>query len=190
MKKLSTLIALALVVVIGGVYAAWNYAQGSVPSVPKALDGQTKITDKVVDSQSKGNITVTPDNLSITIDDADNDHYAELTVSGYITVTFAANKGADEDVVNDGIALKYALSCSGLQYLGDHIFEFSTEEVVLNDGNPTKEIRIEASELGITLKNDIYLPTVGDYDEFYTALHTGTLMITVSEYVAPAAANN
>ena len=185
MKKISLLLMLAVILTMGGVYAAWNYAQGSVPPIPKALDGQTKITDKVVDSNSKGNISVDVSNLSIQIDDANNDHYAELTVSGYIDITFTANKGADASVVENGIALKYALSCSGLQYLEDHIFNFSTAEVVLNEGAPAKMVRIEADELGITLKNDIYLPTVEDYDEFYTALHTGTLMITVSEYIAP-----
>ena len=91
------------------------------------------------------------------------------------------------NVAENGIVLKYALSCSGLQYLGDHIFEFSTDDVLLNDGNPTKEIRINAEDLGITLKNSVHLPTVEDYDKFYTALHTGTLLITVSEYTAPAA---
>jgi len=186
MKKLTVLIALALILTIGGVYATWNYAQGSVPSVPKSLDGQTKITDKVVDSKAKGNIFVDPDNLSLLIDDANNDHMAELTVTGYITITFQPNAGADADVVEHGIPLKYALSCSsGLQYLGDHIFEFSTEDVVLNSGNPTKEIRVNAEDLGITLKNEINLPTVEDYDNFYSALHNGTLTITVSEYIAP-----
>ena len=91
MKKLSILIALALILTVGGVYATWNYAQGSVPSVPKALDGSTKITDKVVDSKSKGNIYVDPSNLLIQIDDANNDHYAELTVTGSIKITFTPN---------------------------------------------------------------------------------------------------
>ncbi len=187
MKKISILLMLAVVLTIGGVYATWNYAQGAVPDVPKALDGQTKISDKVVDSNAKGNITVDTSHLSILIDDANNDHMAELTVTGYIDITFVANKGADDTVVENGIALKYALSCSGLQYLDDHIFSFSTSEVVLNSGNPTKSIRVNANELGITLKNSIHLPTVQDYDTFYTALHTGTLLFTVSEYIAPPA---
>lgn len=30
MKKLSLLVALMLIITVGGVYAAWNYAQGEV----------------------------------------------------------------------------------------------------------------------------------------------------------------
>ena len=39
MKKLSLLIALALLVSIGGVYATWNYAMGDAASVDAYLDG-------------------------------------------------------------------------------------------------------------------------------------------------------
>ena len=173
-----------MIITIGGVYAAWNYAQGSVPNVPKALDGQTKITDKVVDSAAKGNITVDPANLSITIDDSNNDHVAELAVAGYITVTFTPNRGADQAVVTNGIPLKYALSYTGLTYQNQPIFAFSTADVVLNDGNAALTVQIPAEDLGITLANEIKLPTVDDYDQFYAALHTGSIIITVSEYTA------
>ena len=105
MKKLTVIIALMLVITIGGVYATWNYAQGDVAKVDKYLDSVTKITDKVV-TTSKGTIAIDATGLSILIDDADNNHVAELSVTGSVTVTFTPNEGADADVKANGIKLQ------------------------------------------------------------------------------------
>ena len=163
MRKLTAIIAMMLVVTIGGVYAAWNYAQGAVSKVDAYLDGVTKITEKVV-TTAKGNISVNSENLSITIDDANNDHVAELKVEGYITVTFTPNEGADEVVDQNGIKMKYQLSNTGLLYNEDAIFAYSSDEVVMNNGNAAKSVTIQASELGITLKNSVELHTVAEYE--------------------------
>ncbi len=183
MRKLTAIIALMLVVTIGGVYAAWNYAQGAVSKIDAYLDGVTKITEKVV-TTAKGNISVNSENLSITIDDANNDHVAELKVEGYITVTFTPNEGADEVVDQNGIKMKYQLSNTGLIYNEDAIFAYSSAEVVMNNGNAAKSVTIQASELGITLKNSVELHTVAEYEAFKAALHTGSLCFTVSEAAA------
>lgn len=185
-RKLSLLIALSLFVTIGGVYATWNYAQGDAAPVPQALDGATDLTAKVVDAVAKGNIGVTLQDVALIIDDANGDHYGELTKSGTIAITFTPSAGADAGVATNGIPLQYALSCIGSEftYAGEHIFNFSTTPVPLNGGNPTKSATINVADLGITL-NELYLPTANDYDAFYAALHSGSLVITVSEYVAP-----
>lgn len=180
MKKLTIIVALMLIVTIGGVYATWNYAQGDVSKVDKYLDSVTKITDKVV-TTSKGTISVDSTNLSIVIDDANNDHTAELSVTGYVQITFTPNDGADADVIANGIKLKYSMSNTGLTHNGDDIFTYATGDVALNGGNATKSIQIPAADLGITLKNAISLPTVADYEAFKASLHTGSLCITVSE---------
>ena len=106
MRKLSILIALILCVTIGGVYATWNYAQGNVASTTKYAS--MIITDKVVDT-AKGTITVDTSNLIVTIDDSNNDFKGEMALSGYVTVTFTPNTGADEDVSSHGIPLQYSL---------------------------------------------------------------------------------
>ena len=188
-KKLSLLIALSLFVTIGGVYATWNYAQGDAAPVQQALDGVTILTDKEVDAVAKGNIGISLQNVALTIDDASGDHYGELTKSGTIAITFTPSQGADDDVAEYGIPLQYALSCIGSEFIydGAHIFEFSTDPVPLNDGNPTKSATINVADLEIALNSEhpLYLPTSDDYDAFYAALHSGSLVITVSEYVAP-----
>lgn len=184
MKRLSLLIALMLAVTIGGVYATWNYAQGTVAYREKFLTAH--LTDKVVDT-AKGVIDVNIDGLTITIDDADNNHHGELTFGGSITVTFTPNEGADENVDLYGIPLQFQLATTdGYNYDGDPIFTVITEVQALNNGEATKSVTITGDELATLIRlNDFELPTVEDYSNFKTALHSGSIKITVSE--APAA---
>ena len=183
MKKLSLLLALAMLVTIGGVYATWNYAQGTAVYRDKFLTAH--LTDKVTDT-AKGNIEVNIDGLTLTIDDADNNHRGELILAGEIVINFTPNEGCDADVENNGIALQYQLGTTpDYNYLGNPIFTVNTEVQALNGGNPTKSITIPASELQdlITL-NDMELPTVDAYTAFKAALHSGSIQITVSEVPA------
>ena len=185
MKKLTVIIALMLVVTIGGVYATWNYAQGSVAKVDKYLDGSTKITDKVV-TTAKGTISVDTSAVEIIIDDANNDHVAELSVTGDIVITFTPNEGADANVATNGIVLQYQMSNTGLTYLGNPIFTYNTAVVQLNGGAATKSVTIPATDLGIALYDaGLTLPDVATYEAFKAQLHTGSLCFTVSEVVAP-----
>ena len=185
MKKLTVIIALMLVVTIGGVYATWNYAQGNVAKVDKYLDSVTKITDKVV-TTAKGTIAVDTTGVSIVIDDADNNHVAELYVTGDIVVTFTPNEGADQDVDANGIALQYQMSNTGLIYGGNPIFTYNTSVVQIDGGAPVLSATIPADSLGLALYDPaLTLPNVDTYEAFKAQLHTGSLCFTVSEVVAP-----
>ena len=182
MKKLSLLVAIILCVTIGGVYATWNYAQGSVTSQTKYFDGTTVITNKVV-STAKGTIAIDTSALNIVIDDTNNDHVAELNVSGSVRVTFTpASSGVDTDVAANGIKMQYAIGLTGSQvYEGANIFTVDSTVQAMGT-TATKSFTIPAADIEelITLAN-ITLPTASDYDEFKEALHSGAISITVSE---------
>ena len=180
MKKLAALIALALCVTIGGVYATWNYAQGSVASQSKYITAT--ITDKVVDAAS-GTIAIDASEFKITIDDSNNDHVAEVTYSGSIKVTFTPTPGADADIVNNGIKLQYALSVTAdWKFEGTAFFTVNTTTQQLNGGNATKEVVIQATELeSLIYFGSFSLPTVEKYNSFQQLLKTGSIGITVSE---------
>ena len=79
--------ALATVVTVGGVYATWNYAKTGISAQTKFFDA-VKITDKVVDG-SIGTFAVDVSNVSLIIDDTNNDHKGELIWAGkdYATMT-------------------------------------------------------------------------------------------------------
>ena len=114
MKKLSVFISMALCLVIGGVYAAWAYPnETTTVETTKSLYGVPTITTDTT-SGAKGVFDVDPSNLKITIDDANNDYIAEVSMTGYLTVTFTPAAGADESVKANGLPFTYRFS-TGLQ---------------------------------------------------------------------------
>lgn len=159
MKKLSTLIAIFLIATIGGVYATWNYSQGDVTSRTSYFDDITKITDKVVDN-AKGEIVIAKNDLAITIDDSNNNHFAEWKLTGSLTVTFTPNAGADQTVKDNGIDLEWSLLTTNTGtgsttwvYEGNKIFFVKNNVVTLAKGPEKKQAdgsfvwTINASEL-------------------------------------------
>lgn len=105
-KSLSLLIALALLITIGGVYAAWIYAETPLTAVHGHI-GSFGLANAVINN-SKGTITVDASNAHLTIDQkASNDYTATLTASGTITFTFSpsdvfknSNPNLDEYTMN------------------------------------------------------------------------------------------
>lgn len=181
MKKLSALIALILCVTIGGVYATWNYAQGSVDNKEEYLDGNTTALAGKVESTDKGTITIDDSALQILIDDVDNNLAGELYITGSIDVTFAPNQGADAEVIANGVALQFALGTTeNFNYNGNPIFAVTTTAQELGLVKGTTTISADTLKNLITL-NTLNLPTVAEYDAFRAALHSGSLVITVSE---------
>ena len=147
MKKLSLLVAILLIATVGSVYATWNYSQGDVVSKSSYFDEVTKITDKVVEN-AKGVIEITHNDLTITIDDSDNDHYAEWNLTGSITIKFTPNAGADSTVKENGVDLQWNLvttntgTGSTTWVYGDpatKIFCVNTETVTLAKESADKE---------------------------------------------------
>lgn len=181
MRKLSILIALILCVTIGGVYATWNYAQGAVDDKQEYLDGNTTALAGKVETTDKGTITIDDSQLQILIDDTNNDLEGELYITGSISVTFTPNQGADADVVANGVSLQFTLSSTeNFNYNGNPIFTLSAAAKSMGMVNGTVTISAADLQSMITL-NPLSLPTAVDYDAFRAALHSGSLIITVSE---------
>lgn len=108
MKKFGILASLALCVTIGGVYAAWNYAEEDVSAgYGVSLLGITGVEGQT----TKGSIKVEGTNVALKVDDTADGvvHNTKLTYNadGYFTVTFTANASASEDVRANGIDLQW-----------------------------------------------------------------------------------
>lgn len=179
MKKISILIAFAMILTIGGVYATWNYAQGEIASID--MTQSAVLTEKVIDTPM-GSISVN-NNLEIIIDDTNDDHVAELIIEGGINIVFTAHELAPENVRTNGIPMQYTITTTtSWEYAGTQIFTAQTAPILINDGNATFTATITAAEImnALTLAN-ISLPTVADYDAFELALANGEIIITVSE---------
>lgn len=108
MKKMGILASLALSVTIGGVYAAWLYADKTVDTSYATMG--VSVTG-VTSTLQKGTLGAAGSNVAIQIDDVDNDkqHITEFVVNqdGYFTVTFTANANAPVEVLKSGIDLNW-----------------------------------------------------------------------------------
>ena len=184
MKKLSVLVALMLIITVGGVYATWDYFQYVTGT---ANEGKTTITtialtDKDVSgedsSTAKGTISVTPSTLTISISDSDNDHVGEFHVSDDITGTFTPADNATQDVKDNGIPMRFELTCEGLQ-------DFPIIIELINNDEPTKDFIITADAIETLLEQrwPVSLPTESDYDTFAATLVGKKITVTVYEYV-------
>ena len=201
MKKITALITMALCLVVVGVYATWNYAQGKIDPVPAYLD--PTITNKVT-TTDKGTMTVSQ-GITLSIDDTDNDHVAELIYGGSaLTVTFTPAAGADQDVIDNGIDLQLVLSVTAdWKYNGTSIFAVDTTPIksptTINGtdgvGTLTKSGNVITwtvtadqikDKIGFytedyTTDGTLKLETAAKYDAFHTELHKGDIIFTISE---------
>lgn len=181
MKKLGLIIALALIVTIGGVYATFNYAQGNADTATQEVG--MVIAGKAGDTK-KGTISITS-TFEINVDDTTGTLKTGYTTTGETKVKFTAATGADADVRDNGIKLKLTITISGTNsYNGTAIFAFKTAYtdggVLLNGGEKVKgEISVNLADY-LTV-NEISLPTASEYDAYKTAFDATEISFTVSE---------
>ena len=202
MKKLSLIVVLILCITIGGVYATWNYARYTVDS--KQASATAVITG--THSSAKGVISLATDVKRVIVDDTNNDFTAEVffgqvdansqiiedvtDANGEITITFTANAGADESVLQSGIPLLVSVTANKLgTYLGADVFEIKTQSYTIQTSEFAKasDASIFTTTINlkdfIGLKNEVVLDTYAEYQAFEAAITGITFTVTVSEYV-------
>ena len=203
MKKISTLIALATLVTVGSVYASWQYTTGTLKT-DFFLDGTTNvgITDKV--GAKKGALTIDREAFSVVIDDTNNDHHADFSVNGQLTITWKpANYGAltAEEKAN-GLKLYFKLDSTISDYKNVKVFALCADAHAIaapqknGEGEETTfTYTITAAEIDKALSfytntfsdnedtddGDLFLDTEPEYDAFKENLHNGALKITIGE---------
>lgn len=211
-KKISALLAMGLCLTVGGVYAAWTYAQGSLE--PQNVHIDPSIANKTTQTK-KGSLTIAQ-GITITIDDVGTvDYVAEVVYGGTnLVVTFDPADGADQTVVDNGVTLMLKLSTTEeWTYNGVPIFavddgtyyspalNVQADESKNEIGTFTKDtatglftwtvtpediqdkIALYKTSLSDTTTGDLILDTVEKYDAFHTELHKGDVIFTISEYV-------
>ncbi|MBR5500326.1 MAG: hypothetical protein IKV74_02230 [Clostridia bacterium] len=193
MKKLSTLIALALIVTIGGVYAAWHYNRGQV-----SLEISRSATMASIQSDtSKGTITIDQtansgngNTLKFLVDDTGTiDWKADLVPSGSVWVKFTAAANADAIVQTNGIKMKATVTLSGTQeeYAGKKIFEVKEDAntFTINATASLDSQEITAEQIAACLEfnegAEVVLDTYDDNVAYETAMKTYIIVITISE---------
>ncbi len=206
MKKLSVLIALMLCVTIGGVYATWSYA----------------LTNDIADSFAEAKVTVADaefigsngvykieSNLVLTVDQANEDHEAELVFSSsdgeaiHLTVLFTPASNAPQSVKENAVPSElYFGTTTTMQYKmaanGDYdengtatdIFSltnksdgvFSPNVTWTKGENGTFTYALGETELKnmISLTNTFVLDTKAEHDAFREAVN-GNILARVTD---------
>lgn len=106
MKKLSLLIALCMLLTIGGVYATWSYV-GSTDIIDAFAESKVTISDAVIEGTY--GIYKIESNLVLTVDQANDNHEAELVFGSnnsdpvYLTVTFTPSANAPKAIKDHAV---------------------------------------------------------------------------------------
>ena len=109
MKKLATLIAIMLMVTIGGVYASWTYLNAT--DVADQKKDKTMNLTGIVYTTSYGAYSLNADTLVMKIDPVQGtSHDTGLVVTGEIVITFTPNVYAEEAVKENAIATTWQLA--------------------------------------------------------------------------------
>lgn len=216
MKKLSLLIALCMLLSIGGVYATWVYTDKTMDAGHHHFGlNMASVTSGV----SKGSIAVLAaaegaSTLKISLDDVgERDYVAEAVINGHIDIIFVPNGSGSQEVLEQGVELQIQVvqDENPVQYGGKNVFKIAAHNpmsigkgtkitaenaltlfpgVDLNSYIGSFYYRVTAEQLGLSTLitvNDITLPTKADYDAMERALTTGAIGLTITE--APVATN-
>lgn len=189
MKKLSLLIALCMLLTIGGVYATWTYTQNT-DVADEAVNMNLNLTD-VAYSGSYGTYNVDVKGLSLKIDPkAGTTHTTALYATGNIVVTFTPNSVAPADIKEKGVKTTYAFTLANpnWQYEGQNIVTLNhTEKHDISwtdNGDGTFSFTITAEQfMEHVALTEFELDTKVKYDAYNAVLGTGSIVITVSDGV-------
>ena len=159
-KSLSLLLILAICITIGGVYAAWIYAETPLTSVHGHV-GSFGLSNASVNN-SKGTLSVNAEAAHLTIDmnnpsdpTAADAYKAVLKATGNITFTFTPSNawlGSNAGVTS--IVMEYSLTTTG-----------NPGTFKINDGNGEKLLfttfnTTDAIDVTLTKSGDVFTATV------------------------------
>ncbi len=214
MKKVSLLIALALIVTIGGVYATWNYGNSSTAATSSRVF-YPELTAANEGTSNNGTFIDADSSIVIKIDDTNNDYVTEVDVTGQIVYIFELKDG-----VTSMPNLYWQLSePEAHTYEGNNVFNVSMSSTnpyaqinpanvveismsnyvdVFGDGTFSLAdttyvdgkhfaIKIDSTDIEqvLTINGTISLPTINEYNAFSDALSDhGNLKLVVSDDAA------
>ena len=203
--KVALLSFLATAVTVGGVYATWTFTENESTAANTTVN--VAMTGVSSDTK-KGTLNVmvmTENGFTLAVDDANNDHIADIKKTGVVTVTFTPSASASQEVKTNGIdvqcVISYAPYASGADTLEEWTYDNKQIFDIINDesapillsksaatydpGTTTFTWTIDAADIGIELENEFVIDTLAKYNAMNEELGKGHFVLTVSEYTAP-----
>lgn len=195
MKKLSLLIALCMLISIGGVYAGWIYTKDN--NVANEEVHMAMNLTGVVSNASYGAFEVDTTNLSLTIDPkTGTSHTTSLVIEGEVVITFTPGNYAPENVKENGVEADVTLSLTNSNWTFDDghgqgarpilTFNHDHHDITWNDnGDGTFSYTLNADALKDCFSlTEFTLDTLALYNSYNTQLGNGQIKIVVSDTVA------
>ena len=206
MKKLTLLLALMLIVTIGGVYATWSYA-GTNDIADSFAEAKVTITDAVL-TGANGTYTI-ESNLVLSIDQKNDDHEAELVFDSndgkdiYLRVTFKPADNAPQDIKNAAVPselyfgtttdMTYSIDADGdydangtatkifkFKNASDGVFSANFTWTKEDNGTFTYTMNEAALKEQIQLSQTFVLDTKSEHDKFRESLN-GNIIARVTD---------
>ena len=195
MKKLGLLMAMALTVTVGGVYATWTYAKGT-DVADETVNMTLNLTD-VTYIGSNGSYKIDTTGLTLKIDPKTGTaHTTALYIDGNIVITFTPNAHAPEEVKKNAVesTFQFGLTNSNWTFDDDGAGGEDAKSIITLEHAEKHDIvwtrgtdgvftyTIEAGDIAEHIHlTEFNLDTKVKYDAFNTALGNGQITITVSD---------
>lgn len=185
MKRIGLFVALALIVTIGGTYAAWTYTKAEVGAVSD-VNAELNVTliEAQTETVNKGTITIVENTLAISIDD-DGNHNAKLTITGQLIISFTGSNTSGNTVKGLNLQCNAKDNCG--TYNGNDVFAYTTLNANREVGSGTDQsqayaqwvITAEDAAKMIGLNGTITAESMDQYNALKTAINGKTITITV-----------
>ena len=202
MKRIALIIALAVVISVGGVYATWVYSTATVSPINEDISAKLSITTVDSTDSTKGVLSM-PNSLSMTIDDDNGDHMPDwdadiASTAGELTIKFTPNTGASPTTFTYYITVaSYTYTCpshgsvsifnptdannevAGMQIISG--------QLVYNGGSTPVSETFTADEVqtALNLNTALQLDTLDEYNAYSTAVGNVVLTLHVIENTTP-----
>ena len=194
MKKLSLLLALLLVITVGGVYATWIYTDKTdVADISPTVD--INLTEATF-AGTYGTYEVDSTTLSLKVDPKPGTTFTTgLVINGAIVIKFKPQTYAPVEIKEEGVPTTVQFSLTNTSWKFDDGHGEGPRDVITiaqpekhnvtwsaPDADGTLTYTISAAELATHIGlTEFTLDTKILYDQFATALGNGKIMITVSD---------
>lgn len=198
MKKLSAVMAAAMCLTVGGVYATWNYANDATIN-DAVYEEQLKVQmGEIDDSATAASVKLLSNTMSMTVEGEIVDETVNCAVltpvaDTGLSIRIAINKTS---TITD-LQLTYTLTVTNAQYMSADIFSYTTttftvdvSKAQMTNTDPdnanvvymvldytTEEIM---EEFGLELSQAFNLPTKDEFDDFQAELIKTSLYVNVS----------
>lgn len=178
MKKLSLLIALCMLISIGGVYAVWIYAGG------QAINQNSNVTVQLAGVEYSGAAgTLTTEATNLLIDQESQTSYKAVLTGGVVTLTFEPDENAPAGATSGFTA---TITIPETTYNNSALFKVkngvqATFDVTFTEGTDGKYIATIDIKNYVELAQEINLPTEADYNKFEEAFSKATITVTISK---------